>query len=492
MKASWARWTCAALAAVWAATTVYYTTRTLPAGMRLASAPKSIPTGAVTFLDDITGADAYGHGFGSHTIFDGMLRSIGAARSLVVLDCRLCSDLHRDRPDTVVPLTPMAVPLVDALLARKTAVPGLQVLVIADPINGLYGAAQSADFARLRAAGVQVVTADLARLRDRNVLYSGLWRLTLKWWSQADTGGGWLPNPYSDAGPALTARAWATLANLKSSGRRVLITDDGHGALTAQVGTAEPAMASSSDTVTALQVQGPAVQPLLRSELDLARAFGWDGSFVLPGSDAPGAAAGADAGQLQLQWLAEGALRNALLDHINATTRGDGIDIASNHLSERNVINALLAASRRGVAVRMILDPRKYASLWGRANQSVGSELIAASDGLIRVAWYRTHSEQFRAALVIIHGSGPVWMATGSASLTRRDLDDFDLSLDAALSGAPTAAPVTRAQEFFDTMWNDRAPPGTEFTADADTWADPSQLRYWAYRLTDLLGISPL
>jgi hypothetical protein len=49
---------------------------------------------------------------------------------------------------------------------------------------------------------------------------------------------------------------------------------------------------------------------------------------------------------------------------------------------------------------------------------------------------------------------------------------------------------VATAQAFFDTLWNDRGPPGIEFTADADTWTDPSQLRYWAYRVMELLGIS--
>ena len=91
---------------------------------------------------------------------------------------------------------------------------------------------------------------------------------------------------------------------------------------------------------------------------------------------------------------------------------------------------------------------------------------------------------------MLIHGSGPTWMATGSASLTRRDLGDYDLSLDAAVSGVPTAVPVAAAQAFFDTLWNDRGPPGIEYTADADAWADPSQLRYWAYRLMELLGVS--
>ncbi|HEY6454486.1 MAG TPA: phospholipase D-like domain-containing protein [Steroidobacteraceae bacterium] len=490
MKAAWGRWSCAAIAAVWAAAAFHYATRDLPAGMHLDSPAQPIAARDVTFLDDITGADAYGHGFSSHTLFDAMLRTIANARTLIVLDCHLCNDLHRDAPDGFVNLTPLAAQLIDALLARKAAVPQLHILVIADPVNGLYGSAPAPELAALQAVGIRVVTVDLSALRDRNLLYSAPWRLMLKWWGRAANGSGWLPDPFSDDGPPLTARAWAQLANLKSSNRRVLLADDGHDGLIAQAGTTEPAMASSIDTVTGLQISGPAVLPLLRSELQLARAFGWSGSMPIPTTapDPPDPLKRTDT--LQMQWLGEGAIGNALLEHIAATSVGDNIDIASSALSDRAIITALLAAGRRGVTVRLILDPHKSSSLWGSANQLVGSELIAASDDRIHVAWYRTHSEQFRAALVLIHGSGAAWLLTGSASLTRRDLGDYDLVLDGALSGSATAAPLMNAQAFFDTLWNDRGPPGIEYTADADTWADPSQLRYWAYRLMEWLGIS--
>src|SRR5665213_3882957 len=253
MKAPWGRWSCAAIAAVWGAAAVHYATRELPAGVRLNSAAQSVPTRDVTFRYDITGADAYDHGFSSHTIFDSMLRNIGAALSLVVLDCHRCSDMTAKAPDPFTTPIPMASQLIDALLARKAAVPTLQVLVIADPGNGLAGAAP--ELARLTAAGIPVVTADLSVLRDRNLLYGAPSRLIAK----------------------LTGRTRAQLSNFKSSDRRVLITDDGHGELTALAGTAEPAMADSTDTVTALQVSGSAVRPLLTSELQLARAFGWTG-----------------------------------------------------------------------------------------------------------------------------------------------------------------------------------------------------------------------
>ncbi len=467
MKAPWGRWSCAAIAAVWGAAAVHYANRELPAGARLNSAAQSVPTRDVTFRYDITGADAYDHGFSSHTIFEAMLRNIGAARSLVVLDCHRCSDTSANAAEPFTMPIPMASELIDALLARKAAVPPLQVLVIADPGNDVEGSAPAPELAKLAAAGIPVVTADLSALRDRNLLYGAPSRLIAK----------------------LTGRTRAQLSNFKSSDRRVLITDDGHGDLTALAGSAEPAMAASSDTVTALQVSGAAVRPLLTSELQLARAFGWSGELTVPAPQPPRATT-IDSGALDLQWLGEGAIRDALLQHIGAATAADSIDIACDSLSDRQLIGALLAAGQRGVTVRMILDPRKSSSLWGSANQSVGSELIAASDGRIRVAWYRTHSEQFRAALILIHGSGPAWMVTGSASLTRRDLGDYDLALDAALSGPASAEPLASAQAFFETLWNDRGPPGIEYTADADAWADPSQLRYWAYRLMEFLGIS--
>src|SRR5580658_9517183 len=195
MKAPWGRWSCAAIAAVWGAAAVHYANRGLPAGARLNSAAQVAPSRDVTFRYDITGADAYDHGFTSHTIFEAMLRNIGAAASLVVLDCHLCSDTPPAAADPFTAPVPMASQLIDALLARKAAVPTLQVLVIADPGNALAGAAPAPELARLAAAGIPVVTADLSQLRDRNVLYGAPSRLIAR----------------------LTGRTRAQLTNFKSS-----------------------------------------------------------------------------------------------------------------------------------------------------------------------------------------------------------------------------------------------------------------------------------
>ncbi|MEJ0004998.1 MAG: phospholipase D-like domain-containing protein [Steroidobacteraceae bacterium] len=105
------------------------------------------------------------------------------------------------------------------------------------------------------------------------------------------------------------------------------------------------------------------MQPLLRSELALARGFGWRGDLTVAVADATAATA-VESNNLELRWLGAGAIRDALLEHLSAAMRGDSIDIASDRLSDRGLIAALLAASRRGATVRLILDPRKSSSLW--------------------------------------------------------------------------------------------------------------------------------
>ena len=54
----------------------------------------------------------------------------------------------------------------------------------------------------------------------------------------------------------------------------------------------------------------------------------------------------------------------------------------------------------------------------------------------------------------------------GSASLTRRDLADYDLSWTPRSRAARRAGRCTDERTIFDTLWNDRAPPGIEYTAD--------------------------
>ena len=486
-----------AVLVAWLGTAYYQTHKALQPGTRLEGPWYSIPTNDTTFIADVTTADAYGRPILSHAIFDEVLRVIGTAREFLVLDYFLFNDAQ-GVGETEMPLRPISAQLRDALIARKQSHPHLRILFITDPINDVYGGAPSADLAKLRAAGVDVVVTDLDKLRDSNYLYSSFWRLGIKWWSGDGTGEGWLPNPFDEGPSRVTARSWARLVNFKANHRKVIVGDDGQGSLTGIVSSANPHDASSAHSNVAIKLEGPALQSLVESEVAIARFSGWTGVLGAPSKAAkpPFDEKSADptgARSARVRVLTEGAIRDAVIDRIGAATREEAIDIAMFYLSDRAVVEALLAASHRGVPVRLILDPNKDAfghEKSGVPNRPVASELVAASDGAIRVRWYRTHGEQFHTKLVVIYGRDRVWLTLGSANLTKRNINDYNLEANVVVEMNRGSNMAAQVLQYFDTLWSNRAPLGIEYTADFGVYADPSQVRYWQYRIMEATGLS--
>jgi phosphatidylserine/phosphatidylglycerophosphate/cardiolipin synthase-like enzyme len=450
--------------------------------MHVTSPVCTVPAAGLAFLADVTTADAFGKPVVSQGIFDAVLRLIAGARRLIVLDYAAFGAAAGES----APQRRVTAALTDALLARWREQPDLAILVITDPANDGYGASQAENLQLLRAAGVEVVTTDLNRLRDSNVAWSSLWRLTLRWWD----------------GPSGPLGIETRRLNFKTSDRKLIIADGPDGALEAIVGSANPSDRESGWSNVALRVTGASVEALLESELQIARFSGWRGraeayaaSAGTPPECTMAEAALADVSEssARVQLLTEGAIRATLLARLDSTSGSDSVDAALEYVADRGVIEALLAAARRGVSVRLILDPNQGATRGGAAgvpNQPVASELVSRSGGAIRVRWYRTHGERFHPALLLIYGPHRLWLAAGSAQLTRRDLEDYDLEADAAIELGRAAPLARQALEYFDSLWANRAPPGIEYTADFAVYADPAQSDYWLYRLMEASGLS--
>jgi hypothetical protein len=476
VRAPWRRALLLALLAVWLGVAWWQARKPLPAGVRLASPECPLPPAQVRFIADITGADAWGRPAVSQGISEALLQVVREAHSFVLLDYPGLGAPRGAPPPAVAQLTA-------ALVARRRQQPQLRILFITDPAAEDYGAHRAPQLQALRAAGVEVVSTNLAALPDSNPLYSSVWRLALNWW---DTPG----SPFGIATRRL---------NFKANQRRLIIADDGRGSLTAVLGSASPASAESTWSNVALQVNGGALEALLESELAIARFSGWRGAplpvpLLAAPAGCPEEAALPPQDVARLQLLTEGAVRGALLGRLNAAGSGDEIEIAAGRLAERSVIEALLAAARRGAQVRLLLDPAEDGSSGGAAgipNQPVASELVTRSDGAIHVRWYRTHGERFNCALVMITSGPLLWLSAGSAQLTRRGLDDYDLTSAAALNVPASSALAQQAGDYFDTLWGNRAALGIEYSADFTAYADPAQSHYWLYRLMEASGFAP-
>jgi len=228
----------------------------------------------------------------------------------------------------------------------------------------------------------------------------------------------------------------------------------------------------------------------------VARFSGWQGSSEAYGAHAdcaPAAAASAAQSATTVQVLTEGAIGAQLIAQLDAATATDAIDVAMYRIGDRAVIEALLAAARRGIGVRVILDPNEAQMSGGAAgipNQVVASELMSRSGGAIHVRWYRTHGERFHDGLVMIYGPQRAWLLLGSAQLTRRSLGDYDLEADAAIEAARAAPLAQQALGYFETLWGNRAGLGIEYTTDFAVFANPAQSDYWLYRLMEASGFA--
>lgn len=461
------------------ATAVWQTHKPLPPGMNVASSVCTLGPGELRFLTDTTAADAYGRPFVRQEIFDAVLEAVHAARRFMVLDYELLGSQGAEAN----PQRHLAAELTQALVAQRHSFPSLRVLLIVDPLNEEFAAQRSAELELLRAAGVEVVSVNLNALRDPNFLYSSFWRLTLAWWG----------------GPPGRLGALARRLNFKADHRKVIIADEGGAGLTAIVGSANPLDRHSAWSNAALAISGGAVRTLLASELAIARLSGWSGDAHewVPAANAPSVcdAAAPPAPQREsarVQLLTEGAIRRELLEQLQSAGRGDAVDLAAFRLADRGLIEALLEASRRGVRVRLILDPAEDATTMtpsGLPNQPLASELVSRSTGEIQVRWYRTHGERYHASLAMVYGGGRLWLLAGSANFTRRGLDDYNLDADVAVTLAEDAALAEQARGYFDTLWSNRAASGTEYTADFAAFADPSQADYWLCRLLEGAGL---
>jgi len=477
--------------ALWLAVALWNLYKPLPAGMHVRGPIVETPINQLQFLTDVTSADAFGAPVVRQQTFDALLKLIGDAREYLVLDFFLFNS-QRGAALDAKPRRELSGELRDALLKRKRELPGLKVLLLCDPINDVYGGLPSRDLATLRAEGIDVVRVDLDRLRDSNAIYSALWRITMKWWSGDGSGDAWLPNPL-DAGPdEVSLGAWARLLNFKADHRKVAIGDDGHGGISGILSSANPHDASSMHSNVALKLSGAALRPLLDSELALARESGWHDAWNPPDAPAEIPLAHPETAA-HVQVLTEGEIRAAIVRNLGGTRVGDSIDVAMFYLSERTVVQALVSAAKRGVNVRVILDPNKDA--FGRTkngipNRSVATELAAASDGAIKVRWFRTHGEQFHTKIVAMRTATEFWFTLGSANLTRRNLDDFNLEANVA-AGVPLNSEIATAiSTWFDSLWTNRGPPPLEYTAELGAYADPAQGTYWLYRLMEASGLS--
>lgn len=449
--------------------------RRLPPGVYVQGSVR--PASGVRFLGDLTYVDDAGARRSEQQIFDDMLELIAGAQTFIVADLFLYNEWTGAGAK---PYRRLTREFTAALIAKRQSCPACTIVLITDPINTAYGGARAPHLERLRAAGVTVVETDLDRLRDSNPVYSALWRLLIR--PLGNSPSGVFPNPFD--GGSVSLRTYLRLLNFKANHRKLLIADPG-GEPTALVTSANPHDGSSAHSNTGVRFSGPAALELLRVELAVAAFSG----TVLELPVASPAASAQSNRDTTVQVVTERCILEAAMAALLKAQPGDDVDLVMFYLSERQVVEALIAAHRRGVRLRIVLDPNKDA--FGRQkngipNRQVAWDLHAAG---VPLRWYDTHGEQCHTKLLLTrYRDGHGVLSTGSANYTRRNLDNLNLETNVVVRGPSAAAVFQEAQRYVDGIWTNAA--GRHCTVGYERYRDTSWLKYWRYRLMEATGMS--
>mgnify|MGYP001190341990 CR=1 FL=1 len=410
--------------AVLAAISAYYRWRPLPAGINGRLRSYRVPAEDIRFFHNTTWYEN-GQRWTVHQITPELLRLIEGAQRWVVADIFLFSHHHIDRARDYLPTTGWVA---EAVAARERP-----VWFITDPINTSYGSWVSPPLRWLERAGARVCITDLNKLRDNNLLYSPFWRLLFRWMDKS-----WPPKIGNLLEPGATMSLWSLLdaINARGNHRKLLICDQGDSYVTL-ITSANFEDASSHFGNTAVTIRSAAVaRHFLEAEKAIARVSGLDIPVTIADAESEGDAV--------VTPLMGADIKRALLCDLAAATPQDFLYLFAQFLSERRVIDALIAASRRGVPGVLVLDQNKVDfgnPKLGFPNQLAGPELARRTGFEIR--WANIRREEYHNQFMLLCGPDRCILHVGSANYNRRSLSNTVLEANVRID-APRQAEVSR------------------------------------------------
>ncbi|MEW4220887.1 phospholipase D family protein [Rossellomorea marisflavi] len=426
----------------------YQRTKPLPDGISYAGAIHSIPEEDVEFIYDLTyqkdGKEEY-----DHSIFDEVNKTVSEAEDFLILDLFLFNGYTKN--DRNYPK--ISEELSKTIQERMREKPDLKVVFISDDVNTTYGSHTADQLEPLKELGAEVIFTDLDRLRDPNLLYSGVWRAGIQWFGQK--GNGWLPNPMAPSAPEVTARSYLKLLNVKANHRKVVISEK-----EGMVLSANPHDASGFHSNIAFRVKGDILKDMIKAEKAVAAFSGGDMKAFPSDKEVddlitPTQASGGK--EVKAQILTERKVQTNVVKALDKAKEGDEVWIGMFYLADRDIIDAIENAADRKVDVRIVLDPNQNAfgqEKIGLPNLPIASELYKLDNEHISIRWYNTNKEQFHTKFIYVKGKESSTVIGGSSNYTSRNLDDYNLEENILFTGAPDSRLMTDVDDYFQRIWN--------------------------------------
>lgn len=406
-------------------------------------------------------------------IFDEVYKMIDEAESFIVLDFFLMD--HYTDEDIDFP--EIAQTLTAKLVEKKKANPDMEIIFITDPLNTGYGSYESKWFDAMEDAAIEVVYTDLDKLRDSTPIYSGLYRTIFRWAHFEKNG--WISNAMASEAPKMTLYSYMILLNVKANHRKTIVTDK-----EALITSGNPHNASGFHGNVAMKVTGTVLNDILEAEEAVVR---YTNGGTLPRVEVESP----EDGEYAVQYLTEKKILEALLGDIAVAQTGDTIRMGMFFIAMPEVVEALVDAANRGVNIEMILDPNENSfgnEKSGLPNRPVLQKMMDETDGNITARWYNTVMGQYHTKLVAIRTAEEMYITNGSANLTDRTLNNYNLEANVRIIAPGDSELAKEIDDYFDRLWNNK---DAMYTLDFEEYQNTfTFFQRGIYRLQELLKVT--
>ena len=446
---------------VYIATFIRHQTKELPPELNYQSEEYTLHSEEVEFLKDVTINSVEDGPILEHEVFHGFHDAIQDAEKFIVLDMFMFTDLGAAEGD--FPSISRDLKLV--ILNQMERYPDLNVWIISDHINTTYGSHRAARIEVLEEQGAKVVYADVEPLRDPVPIYSSLYRMFFQWFGYG--GNGWITNHFGPEEPKVSLRSYLKLLNTKGNHRKVLITEN-EGIYT----SANAHDPSAFHSNVGVRVRGPILEAMLEAERRVVSyTLGHNEDFPTPDQLVMEAQNGE--GDLKATVLTEGKIFPEVQRIINEAQAGEDLWLGMYLLSDPDTIAALEEAAKRGVNVRMILDPNQKSfnsEKPGIPNLAVSHRMDPTSQENMEIRWYNIDQEQYHSKLLFLDGRGRESVVLmGAMNYTRRSFEKNNLESNMSIQAPGDAVFIEDIREYFNRLWNN---PDHQYTLDFEHYQD--------------------
>jgi phosphatidylserine/phosphatidylglycerophosphate/cardiolipin synthase-like enzyme len=434
----------------------------LPDGVSIESDMYYVSDEQITFLSDITYKNTT-----EQEIFAGVFDIIDSAEEYLVLDMFLFGSSPESK------YVPVASQLTDALLTKRAENLSMPIVFVTDYFNTFYGSYKTDEIQQLEEHNISIVFTNMNRMRDSNPLYTSFWRMFIQPFGSPSFTGGVIDNPLGNG--SVSIRSVLALPNFKANHRKIILNEN-----EAIISSANPHDASSLHSNVAIRIQDKRfISDMIDAEQAIARISQSSFPSIEYGSITLNNSSAASIG---VKYLTEGKIRDAIVQEIASATAQDTIKIGMFYFSERDIVDALKQAAKRGVSIELILDANKDA--FGREKNGIPNRPVAHElrEAGAKIAWYDTHGEQFHTKIFIKEQPEHIIIILGSGNYTKRNIADYNFEANIYVI-APRESII--AQEV--TRYWERI---SEYTLAYEAYEDDSLFKYLLYRVQEKLGLS--